>query len=46
MSKIQPCTDSGVGAAFRQERLGLSDNWVRHVENVREKYNERGHSNV
>jgi len=26
---------SGVGAAFRRDRLGLSDNWVRHVEDVR-----------
>jgi carbonic anhydrase len=31
---------SGVGAAFRRDRLGLSDNWVRHVEDVREKHNE------
>jgi len=29
---------SGVGAAFRRERLGLSDNWVRHVEDVRLKH--------
>jgi carbonic anhydrase len=29
---------SGVGAAFRRDRLGLSDNWVRHVEDVREKH--------
>ena len=31
---------SGVGAAFRRDRLGLSDNWVRQVEDVREKHNE------
>jgi len=30
---------SGVGAAFRQHRLGLSDNWIRHVEDVRQKHN-------
>lgn len=29
---------SGVGAAFRRERLGLSDNWLRHVQDVREKH--------
>ena len=29
---------SGVGAAFRRDRLGLSDNWVRHVEDVRQKH--------
>jgi carbonic anhydrase len=29
---------SGVGAAFRRDRLGLSDNWVRHVEEVRQKH--------
>ncbi len=29
---------SGVGAALRRERLGLSDNWLRHVEDVREKH--------
>ena len=29
---------SGVGAAFRRQRLGLSDNWVRHVEDVRLKH--------
>jgi carbonic anhydrase len=27
-----------VRAALRQERLGLSDNWLRHVEDVREKH--------
>jgi len=29
---------SGVGAALRQERLGLSDNWLRHVQDVRQKH--------
>lgn len=29
---------SGVGAAFRRDRLGLSDNWLRHVQDVRQKH--------
>jgi carbonic anhydrase len=29
---------SGVGAALRRERIGLSDNWLRHVQDVREKH--------
>ena len=29
---------SGVRAALRQERLGLSDNWLRHLQDVREKH--------
>ncbi len=29
---------SGVGAALRRERLGLSDNWLRHVQDVHEKH--------
>jgi len=29
---------SGVRAAFRRERLGLSDNWLRHVQDVRQKH--------
>jgi len=29
---------SGVGAALRGERLGLSDNWLRHVQDVRSKH--------
>ncbi len=29
---------SGVGAALRRERLGLSDNWLRHVQDVRIKH--------
>jgi carbonic anhydrase len=32
---------SGVGAALRQERIGLSDNWLRHVQDVREKHQTR-----
>jgi carbonic anhydrase len=29
---------SGVQAALRRDRLGLSDNWLRHVQDVRAKY--------
>jgi carbonic anhydrase len=29
---------SGVQAALRSERIGLSDNWLRHVQDVRQKY--------
>ena len=29
---------SGVNAVFRRARLGLSDNWLRHVEDVRQKH--------
>ena len=29
---------SGVSAALRRERLGLSDNWLRHVQDVRQKH--------
>src|SRR4249920_1590243 len=32
---------SGVGAALRRERLGLSDNWLRHVQDVQEKHAHR-----
>ena len=32
---------SGVGAALRGERLGLSDNWLRHVQDVRTKHAQR-----
>ena len=28
----------GVGAAYRRQRVGLSDNWLRHIADVREKY--------
>ena len=31
---------SGVRAALRRDRLGLSDNWLRHVQDVREKHEE------
>ncbi|HMJ06334.1 MAG TPA: carbonate dehydratase [Chthoniobacterales bacterium] len=31
---------SGVQAALRRERLGLSDNWLRHVQDVRQKHAE------
>jgi carbonic anhydrase len=30
----------GVGAALRRERLGLSDNWLRHVQDVRDKHEQ------
>ena len=29
---------SGVQAASREDRLGLSDNWLRHVQDVRQKH--------
>ncbi|HEY1329297.1 MAG TPA: carbonate dehydratase [Casimicrobiaceae bacterium] len=29
---------SGVRAAFRGDRIGLSDNWLRHVQDVRDKH--------
>ena len=29
---------SGVRAAFRGDRIGVSDNWLRHVQDVREKH--------
>jgi carbonic anhydrase len=32
---------SGVQAALRRERLGLSDNWLRHVQDVRQKHEKR-----
>jgi carbonic anhydrase len=31
---------SGVQAALRRDRLGLSDNWLRHVQDVREKHEQ------
>ena len=31
---------SGVGAALRCERLGLADNWLRHVQDVKEKHED------
>jgi carbonic anhydrase len=33
---------SGVQAALRRDRLGLSDNWLRHVQDVREKHEGGG----
>jgi carbonic anhydrase len=35
---------SGVSAALRRERLGLADNWLRHVQDVREKHTPRLHA--
>ncbi len=32
---------SGVHAALRQDRLGLVDNWLRHLQDVRQKYHHR-----
>lgn len=32
---------SGVGAALRGDRIGLSDNWLRHVQDVRQKHDAR-----
>ncbi len=31
----------GVGAAWRRERIGLSDNWLRHLQDVRHKHADR-----
>jgi len=31
---------SGVQAALRRERLGLSDNWLRHLQDVRQKHEQ------
>lgn len=31
---------SGVGAALRCERVGLADNWLRHVQDVKEKHDD------
>lgn len=31
---------SGVRAVLRRDRLGLSDNWLRHVDDVREKHQQ------
>jgi carbonic anhydrase len=35
-----------VQAALRRDRLGLSDNWLRHVQDVREKHPESGGSDA
>jgi len=32
---------SGVQAALRGDRIGLSDNWLRHVQDVRDKHTDR-----
>ncbi len=32
---------SGVRAALRRDRLGLSDNWLRHLQDVRQKHSAR-----
>jgi len=32
---------SGVSAALRDERVGLADNWLRHVQDVRAKHDAR-----
>ncbi len=37
---------SGVQAALRGERLGLSDNWLRHIQDVREKHPESAMSDA
>lgn len=31
---------SGVNAALMQNRIGLADNWLRHIQDVRQKYEE------
>ena len=31
---------SGVGAALRRDRLGLADNWLRHVQDIRQKHEQ------
>jgi carbonic anhydrase len=31
---------SGVQAALRHDRLGLSDNWLRHIQDVRQKHDQ------
>jgi carbonic anhydrase len=31
---------SGVQAALRRDRIGLSDNWLRHVQDVRQKHHQ------
>src|SRR5450631_2529935 len=32
---------SGVEAALRRDRLGLSDNWLRHVQDVQQKHESK-----
>jgi len=31
---------SGIAAVWRRQRIGLSDNWLRHVQDVREKHEQ------
>jgi len=35
---------SGVRAAFRCERIGLADNWLRHVQDVKSRHETCNHS--
>lgn len=35
---------SGVGAALRCDRIGLADNWLRHVQDVAEKHRDCVHA--
>jgi len=37
---------NGVQAALRRDRLGLSDNWLRHVQDVREKHQSSAEDDV
>jgi carbonic anhydrase len=32
---------SGIQAAYRNTRVGLADNWLRHVQDVRQKHEDR-----
>jgi len=32
---------SGVGVALRRQRIGLADNWLRHIQDVRDKHAQR-----
>jgi carbonic anhydrase len=32
---------SGVNAALNRDRIGLADNWLQHVQDVREKHHRR-----
>ncbi len=34
----------GIRAAFQQDRLGLIDNWLRHVQDVRTKHEQQLHA--
>jgi carbonic anhydrase len=37
---------SGVRAALRCERIGLADNWLRHVQDVLEKHKDCMHAGI